>query len=664
MADFSDLGGKQVSPAPQAAQSGAIDFSDLGGKVVKSAPAAIGAPANRAPAAATGQPTKPDISNQGQPPIPHGAAKTVGYGLAGMGQEAVDTAKGVASLIGSAYTPIAQAVAEPQKAFPAAYEKVKQAFTPSQQPSAPKTLPSPSEEMNVTGFEPSTGGAETSLPGQLLNIGENIPGISDITHGMEAASHAQPIPGQSLGTETETSGPEMARQVGRGTMRAALMKGPKLGSIGEATDAAAAARATVPPEIAGLSVPRTATQAGVTPGFETAETLLRGVPVVGSPLKTVGEAQAAFPEQVLTKLAGEAPIAGQPYSSSFNMAAVRAREAAEPMYSSLHELPMQPAVSDAAEKILQDRSLADILGGEAKQSLRRLTPEVPPEMGAYDDLSQAVMRKNYADLTPAEKQAFHARPDMVNMPPLEQTPVTFQEANQAQSDLKQYIADHSNPRTSSYDPDKVRRGWTAYHQLNDAVEASMTPQQLATKTAADRLWYQSYIKDNIGNSLFDELSGQATGKAQSPKAGAYNKMVAELDRKYVPGKESALEAAYPNAADRTAFKQLGQMLQTTQAVGGGTGSRFMLMGFMMGRVKLISPLMARGAATILANPQYARNAIVALKTGGQGAQGLAAVGALQDAMQRYEKQQQFQQVAPKPQESPVPEPIQQAIGGR
>jgi len=640
--------------------------------------AASGAPANRAPAAATGQPDQPSISTTKYPKIKATAQAGVGLGI------------GAAKQIGEAFAPIANVVAEPEKAFPAAYEAVKNFFTHPSTPTGTMQAPPAAGEATMMGAEPKVTQVEPggTIPGKILAAAEQTPILGPHVQRMEAAAHPQPTPGQSLGTQTFVDPREMGEAAGRASAEYAMLRGAPTekpwGAIPNEAEATIPASITAGKQT--ISIPRTASQSGIMPEASGVEKLLTGVPVVGEPLKAVAREQAQVPEQILSALSqNRTAIPGQDVASIFIHDAQASRDAAHPLYNSLHPVDVSGA-GDAAQKLLKNPKYSDLLNGTSKNSLGRITPPQPPTPMMDQFVQQFVDQgKKWSDLSDVEKQSAMSRPEgqawasdprvQAELNPSAHQ-VSFQDAHQAISDMKDNAADAR--RVGDFA--RAKRIEEARQTLDDAIEQHLNPEQLEDKKEADRLWHRSAVQQEFGEKLHDMLAGQPSvgQRPQLPSSNSYNKLVNDLDQMHTPGQKTTdLKTLFPNPADQQAAKQLGLLLREAEkSAGSPMGSRLLMISAMhqlgAGVVAQVSArslaalggeaMIMRAMASELARPGSMRNFVTWLKLGSASARGAAAVGDLTNGISNYLKQEQFRQAAPQAQPEPVPDILN--VGGR
>lgn len=413
--------------------------------------------------------------------------------------------------------------------------------------------------------------AESSFPGQVLAEAENAPMIGDVVKRAETG--------------------DVAGATGQAALRALTLGAGRWGKAGEAADATKAAELAaeppVPRDIAGVPIPRTASQAGVVPAsMRPVESFLSNVPFAGKPLRRIAEQQAEVPEQVIESLSGYAPIEGQPFSSSLNRAAQESFESARPIYAELSKQSL-PGLRSAAEDILANREVADALNSDARNSLINIAAgnEILPEV---DQTAREFYKRPYAKLNAAERADLNKLlPADLRVAPTDAADFsTVQDARSSLADLAY----------KSRDPNVRRLASSALSQLDDAIDLSLAKQAngtdlVALRKQANALWHRGYILDAFGNDLFDAIKSESKGRVQTPSSSSFNAILNDLDKKIRPGQTSELERAFPNPADRDALRQLGRFMAQVGVGAGGAGG-------MSSRMLMIRLLSTIGAFTV------------------------------------------------------------------
>ena len=449
----------------------------------------------------------------------------------------------------------------------------------------------------------------------------------------------------------------------------ALRGGPSLADAAQATEAAAKP-APMPSNIAGVKIPRTASQAGVTPSMTRLEGVFKGVPVVGRPLARIAQRQAALPEEILSKLSGQYEgIEGDTSASShWNAAAEATRNQASPLYESLKGTNI-PEASDAASSILDNPEIqqARALSPKAARALNQLAGRLDDESGLAraNEIAKTLTGNDYetvaalAKINPEKYEVpFGHIKQIMGSEGIDVTPSTpFDSAKNARTAL----LDTAN---GSSDANVRRLAHQAADMIDASIEKGLTPEQNATWRQANTLWHQSRLQDDFAQALFDSTKNQNGYATRTPSAEAFNRIVNEMSRKTRTGQSSELERMMPSPADRESLKQLGKMLQNGESLQSGSVMLQKLMtvgaitGAAAGHAETSLKTMAAAAmlSKILSSEGGAQAILYALKYGPKTVLGSQALNRLTTIANQSEPP------APQP-TSPVPSVLRKAMGG-
>ena len=251
-------------------------------------------------------------------------------------------------------------------------------------------------------------------------------------------------------------------------------------------------------------------------------------------------------------------------AQNWEKATQQTRIIGDSLYKSIGEQEAKTTAPVAAN-ILKDESLR--LPGKARDALAKIAfdpnQEVARSLGfkTTEEAQKRLGDRVWNQLLEKEAAAGHAA-----------KPATVTDALTARSELRDLA-------TNATDRNLGRLYKQAWEQLDKSIDASLTPEQRAVKTEADKLWRRSYIQESITKNMQRWQNVSAPGSQPMVAVDGFVKMVNQLSHNplvreggAVVAKPSKMDILFDNPSDAKAMSQLADFLKTKYAtMGGSTG---------------------------------------------------------------------------------------------
>jgi hypothetical protein len=340
-------------------------------------------------------------------------------------------------------------------------------------------------------------------------------------------------------------------------------------AIGAAGGKAISAIRGVKPEVVGETIggvkfPETLGQSSGRPGGfgQTVEHYLSKT-FLGKPLQEVKASQQASTRELLANLSHADEAVPGAMAQNWEKATQQTRIMGDAMYNSIGDESAKTA-APVASSILKDEALRQ-MPSKARIALEKIASD------PKDAIAQGL---GYKSATMAEskmgKVAWTQYAERVGKESgIDTSEATIRDAIAARSELRDLA-------TGAKDRNLGRLYHDAWQQLDKAIDASLTPEQRAVKSEADRMWRRGYIQEAITKKLQVWQNAAAPSAAPMVNTDAFVKMVNQLaheplvrEGSQVVAKPSKMSILFDNPSDRQAMIGLADFLKTKYSTLGG-----------------------------------------------------------------------------------------------